>query len=105
MSAMALTHWTFIYAAGGLPGEGNVQEAVTDASTTVLAGFPSAAAALDSCTKGALQDILGSTQLIELCGAFGHEHVAELRRLHPDVPVGLVSYAGDMTAQLHAIFG
>lgn len=102
---MALRHWTFIYAAGGLPEDGNVQEVATDTSTTVLAGFPSAAAALDACTNGALRPILESTQLIELCGAFGHEHVAELRRLHPGVPVGLVSYAGDMTAQLHAIFG
>ncbi|WP_170047503.1 hypothetical protein [Couchioplanes caeruleus] len=43
--------------------------------------------------------------LVELCGAFSHDEVAALRRLRPELPVGLVGYAGDMTAGLHALFG
>lgn len=102
---MALTHWTFVYAAAGLPADGDIREATSPSSTTVLAGFPTATAAMDACRDGSLAATIATTQLIELCGAFGHEHVVELRRLRPDVPVGLVTYAGDMTGQLHAIFG
>ena len=102
---MALTHWTFLYAAAGLPEAGEVREVATGSSTTVLIGFPSAAAALAACgTDGPLADALAATQLVELCGAFGHEHVAALRAARPDVPVGLVTYAGDATDQLHSLF-
>jgi hypothetical protein len=101
---MALTHWTFLYVADGIDEAGDVRTVATTESTTVLAGFPSAAAALAACDDGALADALRETQLVELCGAFGHEHVAALRAARPDVPVGLVTYAGDLTDQLHAIF-
>lgn len=102
---MALTHWTFLFVADGIAAEGDLRTVTTDASTTVLAGFPSAAAALDASEQGPLAAALEVTQLVELCGAFGHEHAAALRARRPDVPVGLVTYAGDMTAPLHAIFG
>jgi hypothetical protein len=101
---MALTHWTFVYVAPGLPDIGDVREVTSASSTTVLAGFPTAGAALQSCASGPLAAILDSTQLVELCGAFGHEHVAALRVARPDVPVGLVTYAGDQTTQLHDLF-
>lgn len=31
------------------------------------------------------------TQLVELCGAFDHDHVAALGQARPKVPVGLVN--------------
>ena len=102
---MALTHWTFLYVADGIAESGDVRIVATAGSTTVLAGFPTAVAALAACDAGPLADALAQTQLVELCGAFGHEHAAALRAARPDVPVGLVAYAGDMTGQLHAIFG
>lgn len=102
---MALTHWTFLFVADGIVEDGDLRTLTTDSSTTVLAGFGSAAAALRACEDGPLAAELDRTQLVELCGAFGHEQVAALRARRPDVPVGLVAYAGDMTGQLHAIFG
>jgi hypothetical protein len=102
---MALTHWTFVYAAGGITEDGDLRIVSTGASTTVLAGFPSAAAARAAFGAGPLAAELGRTQLIELCGAFSHDDVVTLRTAYPGVPVGLVTYAGDMTGQLHAIFG
>jgi hypothetical protein len=101
---MALTHWTFLYAAAGIAEAGDLRIVTTDASTTVLAGFPSAAAALAAISEAPLADELAPTQRVELCGAFGHEHAAALRERRPDVPVGLVTYTGGMTDPLHAIF-
>jgi hypothetical protein len=100
---VALTHWTFLYVADGLPDAGEVRQVVSDASTSVLAGFPHVEAALESCRTGAVAGVFAETQLIELCGAFGHHDVAELRRMRPDLPVGLVGYSGEMTDQLHAL--
>lgn len=102
---MALTHWTFLYAASGLPQEGRVDEVVTESSTTVLAGFPTAQAALAASADGSLARHLAGTQLVELCGAFSHEHVATLQAAHPGTPLGLVTYAGGAASPLHAIFG
>jgi hypothetical protein len=71
----------------------------------VLAGFGTAFAARAAFTAGPLAAELARTQLVELCGAFTHDDVAAFRAAYPAVPVGLVTYASDMTAQLHAIFG
>ena len=101
---MALKHWTFLYAAPGLPKSGDVREVTTSTSTTVLAGYPTAEDALCASFGGELAAALDRTELIELCGAFSHEHVAKLRQARPKVPVGLVAYAGDQTEQLHALF-
>ena len=103
---MALTHWTFLYAAAGLPDRGELREVATGSSTTVLVGFPTADAALAACLPdGSLAEVLDATELLELCGAFGHDHVAALRAARPHLPIGLVTYAGDATGQLHALFG
>ncbi|MBK7863664.1 MAG: hypothetical protein IPJ65_34680 [Archangiaceae bacterium] len=102
---MALTHWLFLYAADGLPAAGDIREVKSPRSTTVLAGFPTAADAIASCRSGAAAAAFNGTQLVELCGAFGHPHVAELRALRPKLPIGLVSYSGEMTSGLHALFG
>ena len=101
---MALKHWLFLYAADGLPAAGDVREVKSASSTTVLAGFPNAAAAIASCRDGAVATAFKATQLVELCGAFSHAHVAELRTMRRELPIGLVSYSGEMTDGLHAIF-
>ncbi|MDT0276694.1 DUF6506 family protein [Blastococcus goldschmidtiae] len=101
---MALQHWTFLYTAPGLPAEGDVRQVRTADSTTVLAGFSSTTAAVEACTETGLDGALEGTQLIELCGAFSHDHVSALRQSLPNVPVGLVGYAGEMTDQLHTLF-
>ena len=101
---MALTHWLFLYAADGLPAAGDVREVKSPLSTTVLAGFPTAEAALASCRDGAAGNALAATQLVELCGAFTHRHVEALRAMRPGLPIGLVSYSGEMTGALHTIF-
>ena len=42
---------------------------------------------------------------LELCGGFVSQHVAAIRAIvGPAVPVGLVTYTGDMTAALHRLF-
>lgn len=71
----------------------------------MLAGFPTTSAAIEASLRGELQATLEATELVELCGAFGHEHVGVLRGARPGLPVGLVAYAGDMTAPLHRLFG
>lgn len=101
---MALQSWMFLYSAPGLPAEGRVTVVETPACTTVLAGFPSTDAAMAAC-RGELTERLRDAQLIELCGAFAASHVAELRALAPDVPIGLVTYTGDMVGGLHRLFG
>jgi len=95
---------TFLYAAPGIAIDGDIQEVTTPACTTVLAGFETASAVVDACLGGSLQATLADTELVELCGAFGHEHVAALRNARPGLPVGLVSHAGDMTNQLHRLY-
>ncbi|MEV6596655.1 DUF6506 family protein [Actinoplanes sp. NPDC051346] len=102
---MALTHWTFVYCSAGLPDAGDLRTVTSPTSTTVLAGFGTVAAARRAFEAGPLAQCLTETQLVELCGAFGHDDVATLRRLRPGLPVGLVGYAGEMTAELHAVFG
>lgn len=101
---VALERWVFLYVAGGIPDDGDVREVDTGTSTTVLAGFPTAKQAMAACREGPLADAIATTQLVELCGAFGNDDVAALRANRPDLPVGLVTYAGDMTNQLHELF-
>jgi hypothetical protein len=102
---MALERWLFLYTAPGLPAEGRVEVVKTASCTTTLAGFPATDAALTACRAG-LADTLASAQLVELCGGFASEHVLAIRAIvGPVVPVGLVTYTGDMTAALHRLFG
>ena len=102
---MALERWLFLYTAPGLPPDGRVEVVRTAACTTTLAGFPSTDRAIAAC-GGGLADTLGSAQLVELCGGFASQHVAALRAIvGPNVPVGLVTYTGDMADALHRLFG
>ena len=101
---MALTHWIFLYVADGLAPDGQVHHVTNDASTSVLAGFPNTTAAIQSCLSGSLASAFETTQLVECCGAFSHADVVELRRAQPATPVGIVSYSGEMTTELHSIF-
>jgi len=102
---MAIERWLFLYTAPGLPAAGRVEVVKTPACTTTLAGFPTTAMAMKGCRDG-LTDTLASAQLVELCGGFASEHVLAIRTIvGPDVPVGLVTYTGDMTAALHRLFG
>lgn len=102
---MALRHWTFVYAAVGLPEQGDVRVVESPQCTTVLAGFPSVASARAAWESPDFGPVLERTQLVELCGAFSHADVVALRARYPEVPVGLVTYAGDLTARLHSLFG
>jgi hypothetical protein len=102
---MALERWLFLYTAPGLPLEGRVDVVKTAACATTLAGFPSTDGAMAAC-GGGLADTLAAAQLVELCGGFASRHVLAIRAIvGPDVPVGLVTYTGDMTAALHRLFG
>jgi len=102
---MALERWLFLYTAPGLPAEGRVEVVKTPACTTTLAGFPTTDMAMRACSSG-LTDTLASSQLVELCGGFASEHLLTIRAIvGPAVPVGLVTYTGDMTAALHRLFG
>jgi hypothetical protein len=102
---MALERWLFLYTAPGLPAEGRVEVVKTAACTTTLAGFPDTGMAMRAC-RASLTDTLASAQLVELCGGFASEHVLAIRTIvGPAVPVGLVTYTGDMTAALHRLFG
>src|SRR5688572_19085458 len=101
---MALTNWVFLYCAPGLPPQGHVETVSSAACTTTLAGFPGTDAALDAC-RAALAERLREAQLVELCGAFSSAHLQQLRPLLPaGVPIGLVTYTGDMVAALHRLF-
>jgi hypothetical protein len=102
---MALARWLFLYTAPGLPLAGRVDVVRTDACTTTLAGFPSTDAALAACASS-LADALRAAQLLELCGGFDARHVVALREVvGTGVPIGLVTYTGDMTGALHRLFG
>jgi len=97
--------WLFVYSASGLPTGGRLEVVDTGACRTALLGFPSAAAAMTGLGAGHASE-LARCELVELCGAFGAAHVAEVERLtEKRVPIGLVTYTGDMTARLHALFG
>lgn len=102
---MALTHWTFLFAAPGLPETGEIREVTSPASTTVLAGFPTTATAIGACLQHGLHGAVERTELIELCGAFDYDDLRPLREAYPDIPIGLVTYAGSMTTGLHQLFG
>jgi Family of unknown function (DUF6506) len=103
---MALKHWLFVYSAPGLPDGGKVDVVDSGACRTVLAGFPSASSALAGLRGGgAVASELERAQLVELCGAFGASHVSVLEaHTKGRVPIGLVTYTGDMTTRLHALF-
>ena len=77
----------------------------TAACTTTLAGFSTTDRAIAAC-GGGLSDTLASAQLVELCGGFASQHVAAIRAIvGPAVPVGPVTYTGDMADALHRLFG
>ena len=101
---MALERWLFLYTAPGLPSGGRVDVVRTDTSTTTLAGFPTTDAAMVACRAG-LQAVLSAAQLVELCGGFDSRHVLAVREMTgATVPVGLVTFTGDMTDALYRLF-
>jgi len=102
---MALERWLFLFTAPGLPPDGRLEVVKTAACTTTLAGFSTTDRAIAAC-GGGLSDTLASAQLVELCGGFASQHVAAIRAIvGPGVPVGLVTYTGDMADALHRLFG
>ncbi len=102
--AVALTNWLFLYTAPGMPEAGEVHAVRTTGSTTVLAGFPSAAAAIAACERPQMVQRLAQAELVELCGGFARGDVDRIRALRPEVPVGRVTYDGIDADRLHRLF-
>jgi hypothetical protein len=98
---MALTHWAFIYLAGGCDPDRDTTIIDTGASRTVLVGVSTP----DHAPKVAARLVAHGAQLIELCGAFGPVWTAQvIAAVDGAVPVGAVGYGPEAVGPLQAIF-